>query len=478
MPAILSAFFVDHPPPRGRAFTLGWLVLIYLAGLLGFGLFFNWGLDMPLFHDWADINVPRLLFLRDAIQTGQLPLHISDPDAMHGGITRYLTIPDTFLSPQVLLLARFSPLRFNLINVWLLYSLGFAGMLALRRRLRLSLFTFTAAWLLFNFNGSILAHYAVGHLTWGGYFLYPWLFFWVLRFLDGERSLRWTWWGSLLLLAVWLQGSFHQYIWALLFLGLCAISLPGAFSPFLRTILWTLALSAVRVLPGALLLGNYTAHFGNGFYTLSSVWDVLARPGSQLGPYPVPQGLNSAGGWEFTTYTGLAAALALVFFGVYRGLLHREAPFRVLALPMAGMLVLSFSQFYAWLRLLPIPLLQGERVVTRMLEIILTFVLFLAVERFQRWIEARGDAPALAGGALLFLVITFSEVWLDIQAWRVANIRTLFPPANFFAHKWTVANQYDDRLYLGLAAAGLAVSLLGILVLTLAAWRKNHRPAL
>lgn len=73
----------------------------------------------------------------------------------------------------------------------LMYTIGFPGLLWLKRKFRLSDMTFAMLFMLFNFNGHILAHYAVGHATWGGYFLFPWFVIQVIRLLGGKRS--WTW---------------------------------------------------------------------------------------------------------------------------------------------------------------------------------------------------------------------------------------------------------------------------------------------
>ncbi len=471
-------FFLPHPPSNRRALAWGWIALVYLWGALWFGLFFDWGRDAPLYHDWADVNAPRLTFLRSAVQNGVFPLHISDPGAMHGNIVRYLTIPDTFISPQLVLLNRFSVLRFNLINVLLLYSSGFAGLLILRKRLRLSLFTFTTAAMLFFFNGNLLAHYSVGHLTWGGYFLFPWFIALMLQFLAGDRSWRWTFWLATLLFVIWLQGSFHQFIWLLLFLGLCALFIRGAFWAMQRAILAALLLSAFRLLPPFLLLGEYSAQFNNGYPGLSAIFASLINPGNQAGLYAVPLSFNTSGGWEFNTYIGLGAALVLLIFGVARGLAAPSAPFRPLAIPLAGMLLLSLNDSFTLLRHLPIPLVQGERVVTRILSLVLAFLIVLSAERFQRWCDEQGQPGVdlrVAAGGLLFFILSASEAWFNIQTWRVANLPNLFLPANFYPWKWFVANDPSDTFYLGLVFGGLALSILTFLALALAAFRPSRK---
>ena len=403
-----------------------------------------------------------------------MPLHLSDPSTVHGSTYRYLAVPDTYISPQAILLWRFSVTRFVFVDALLLSSAGFAGLLVLRRRLRLSLFAFTAAALLTNFNGNILAHYSIGHATWSGYFLFPWFIWLVLRLVAGDRSWRWTLACSGLLFIIWLQGSFHQYLWLLLFLAFAALFVRGAFWFCLRAGFFTLLASAFRLFPAALLSGKYSASFMTGFPTLASVWEALTRPGNQLNAFYFPIGLESASGWEFNTYIGLAAALALLFFGVYRGLLRGDSPFRPLALPLAGIFLLCLGPFYGWLRILPIPILQGERISSRIILVPLAFLIVIAMERLQRWLDDQRAEPAPRLGALFLLLVTVSELWLNIRAWRVSTSEQFSWWVYFDRHKWFVANRMDDTLYIGLVFGGLAVSLLTLAGLALAAWKERR----
>jgi hypothetical protein len=485
MNAFLGAFwdlFFTPAVPRSRRWAAWvWIALVYLLGAYWFGLFFEWGDHSLFFMDWADITGPRLTFLRDAIQTGQLPLHLSDPSATHGATYRYLSVPDTEISPQAILLLRVSVTRFNFFDVLILYTAGYAGLLALRKRLRLSLIVFTAVSLLYNFNGNILAHYSVGHTSWSGYFFFSWFVWLALRLIDGDRSWRWTFYTTALLFAIWLQGSFHHFVWLLFFLAFGALFIRGAFWFCLRAGTFALLASAFRLFPAALLVGKYNAEFITGFPTLYSVWDALTNPANQLNAFYFPAGIEGAGGWEFNTYIGLAAALALLYFGVYRGLVRRDSPFRSLALPLAGMFFLCFGEFYGWLRLLPIPLIQGERLSSRSILVLLVFLIVIAAERLQRWLDAASlDAartdPAPRIGTAIVVLITVSELWLNIQAWRIANAEKFSWWVYFDRHKWFVANQMDDTLYIGLVFGGLALTILTLAALAFAAWKENRPP--
>ena len=73
-----DAFFQPRSEKQNLALRNVFLILLYLFGIYIWGKMFSWG-RMPLdFFDWAAINVPRIDFIRDALQMGVLPLHFAD----------------------------------------------------------------------------------------------------------------------------------------------------------------------------------------------------------------------------------------------------------------------------------------------------------------------------------------------------------------------------------------------------------------
>ena len=138
----------------------------------------------------------------------------------------YLACPDTLLSPQALLLLFLEPGPFMLANVLFMYTLGWVGMLLIRRRYHLALVPFTALLLLFNFNGHITAHLAVGHSEWVGYFILPFFVLLVLILVDPEgdsatAKVGWGWTLSMaLVLSAWFCKARSTFSWwCLIFLG-------------------------------------------------------------------------------------------------------------------------------------------------------------------------------------------------------------------------------------------------------------------
>jgi hypothetical protein len=467
----------SKPNKKNLLITGLWIAGLYFTGIIIFGHFFNWGNFDLLYHDWAQITGPRLQALLSAIQGGQMPLHISDAETFHLITVRYLAVADSFFSPQYLLLAFLSLPVFSLVNVWLLYTIGFAGLLVLYRKLHLSAISFTVLFLLFNFNGMILAHYSVGHTNWGGYFLFPWFAWLVFRLLGGDHSWAWTTQTALLLFFIWLQGSYHQFVWLLVLLAGIALFNPRKSWIVLRTGMMTLLVCGFRLLPCILEYQKYQMSFLNGFPSLFSLWDNLVNL-----PDPVYTSFflrddmlgNSVGEWELTYFIGLLGALFLVYFGIYRGLLHSQSPFKRLLGPLGCILLLSLGQVIQITSITSIPLLGGERVSSRMFSVVLTFGLILGAERFQRWLDIFPNKLQALIGSLLGLGIISFDLMQDFSIWRISQ-RDMDFWIYFNPDKWYILNNYSDLTYIRLIWIGAALTVVSTLFLFFLSARENRR---
>jgi hypothetical protein len=474
----LQLFFKpDTKSSKERWITWGWLIGLYFTGLLLWGYFLHWGGINFYVRDWREISGPRLTILRDAVRSGQLPLHISDPATLGGITDRFLAIPDEILSPQVLLLRFMSIGRFVFVDVGLLYSIGFWGLLWIRRRFSLSCFTFTILFLLFNFNGHILGHYAVGHVTWGGYFLFPWFAILVIRLIEGERSWRWVAKTSILLFATFLQGSFHQYVWALLFLGFLALSNRKNFLPAFGAVVFSILVSMVRILPPALLVGSFDNQYFGGYRSIADIWTALVTiidPFLKTGGPLTNQVIST---WELTLFTGLIGALFLIYFGIYRWLKGDlgSIPYKELTLPVFGTFILSFDSIYRLVRLIPVPLLTGERVSSRIISLPFVFILILAAIQLQRWLDKpdRDNVP-IRLGALALLLIASHDLWENFTSWIPANIGDLIISPGFVSSHWFLIN-HADPVYITALEVGSLISLLSLLLVIVLALRSPRQ---
>ncbi|MEA4907778.1 MAG: hypothetical protein GYA17_07060 [Chloroflexi bacterium] len=475
---MLQSVYDPQTERRTAWFGWAWLSALYLAGIFLWGKFLNWGTIPFDFHDWAEITAPRVAFLRDAVIKGVLPLHMPDASALRGITDRFMSLPDMLLSPQILLMRFMEVGPFILVNTLIFYTLGVIGLLVLRRRFSLSLASFSVLFFLFNFNGHILGHYSVGHVTWAGYFLFPWLAELTFQLLDGDHSWGWVAKTSLLLFFMYLQGSYHQFIWSVLFLGLLAITTWKHFLPVFKTLVFSILLSMVRILPPVLLLSQFDDEFLGGYPTL---WDVLQSlvvvkfPNEAL---DVRSMLSVLGWWEYDLYLGLAGAAFLFYFGLYRWLKHRNEPlgYPQLLLPIFGIFLLSIGRIYRIVRLLPIPILSGERASIRMIILPVFFLLVLGAVELQKWLKEQPKPPSIplqiSGLGLLLLLV--HDLWQHFKAWQVTNAVMAFPVTPVDLSIKVVAN-HPDPPYIALISAGAAISLASLVVLLFLAWRERRQ---
>ena len=476
----MKQLFGLNLPHGTRWINWAWLVALYLAGVILWGHFLSWGRFPLTFLDWSEITGPRLAFLRDALWQGLPPFHLSSPLPLGGITDRFLAIPDQILSPQVILL-RFLPVgslgRFVTLNVLLLYSLGYAGLIWLMRKFSLSLVAFTILFLLFNFNGHILSHFAVGHATWGGYFLFPWLAILVFQLVEGERGWTWITKMALLMFAVFLQGSFHQFVWALIFLALLAVAKRGYFWTAAGGALFGVLLSLVRILPAASLVGKFNIKFFSGYPTLADLWQSLITiyPTGTLITSPLIT--RQLGSWEFSLYVGLAGAVFLLYFGVWRWLRDGvdHPGFQSLALPVLGLVVLSIGRIYNILRLAPIPLLEGERLASRIISLPFVFISIFAVIYFQdRLNQPHRNTTLVYTIISSAVIISLNDLWQNYRIWRVAAAARSFDVDMFDPRVWIVTN-HPDPPYLGFILVGAALSLVSLGVLLYFTWRSRRQ---
>jgi len=452
-----------------------WLVSLFASGLWLWGKFLNWG-QIPFdFHDWAEVNAPRMAFVRDAVLKGVLPLHMPDSSALRGITDRFMAIPDVILSPQVLLLRFLEVGPFILVNTLLFYALGTWGLLWFRRRFRLGLVPFSVLFFLFNFNGHILCHYSIGHITWAGYFLFPWIFVLVFKLLDGERGWAWSAKMAMLLFAIYIQGSFHHFVWVLLFLGLLAVTSWRTFWPVLKAGVFAVLLSTVRILPPVLLLNQFDDEFLGGYPTLVDILSsfvVIRFPAESL---EIRSMFSNLGWWEYSLYLGAAGTAFLFFFGIYRWLKTHDpaSGYPELLLPIAGVALLSLGRIYRLVRLVPIPLLSGERASIRMMILPVVILLVLAAAEFQSWLnERRIDWRAKAALLGLFVALVH-DLWQNLKAWQVSNAFTAFPTTPTDLAIKVIANHPDPQ-YTTIIAIGAGVSLAALVILLALVWQEKN----
>ena len=448
--------------PADASSSLGqrWLQRVWLAGLYGAGLlvwavFLDWGKIPFSVRDWTR-EWGFETVLRQAVTSGRLPLHIS---LAVQGTDRFLAIPETLVSPQILLLRLVDIGPFILLNALILFTAGFCGLLLLKRHLRLSTLVFSVLFVLFAFNGHITSQIAVGHAMWVGYFVLPFFFLLVFQLLDRATSRNWHLWMALALFGIVLQGAIHIYIWCLLFLGLLWLVAPHIRMPIFLAIVVSLLLGMFRFLPAGLAFPRGTFVFYPGYSSLAQLITglaILVTPGQAFS-------MNThLGWWEYDMYLGVLGLAFLMFFGLCRrpasgpASASNGSTLGVLFVPVTVVAVLSLGYFYKPIHALPIPLFGHERVPSRFLILPLLTLAILASISAQRWLNEH--SPRLAGRllALCALLVLAHDLSLHARAWRLEAVAQAYP-VNSIDLSLHIANR-PDPTYLGLLGLGMLVS--------------------
>jgi hypothetical protein len=477
----IGTLFAPEREARAPWLVRAWIGGLFLAGLVGWAYVLGWG-GAPLdFHDWTDINLPRLAFLQNALRAGEWPLHMAGTASLHDVTDRFLSLPDVITSPQSLLLLFMTVPQFVLVDVLLHFAAGFAGLLLLRRHFQWSLFAFALACLLFLFNGHILAHYSVGHFTWGAYFLFPFVALLLLRFIDGDASWRSVAQFAALMFYMVLAGGQHHMTWVLLLLAMLV--------PFCwRRAWWLVAvaaasglLSAVRLLPPALELGAFkkaglvadVIGYPSITHLLGSLAVLRRETPAYVEALPGNMWFFDSAFYEFNVYVG-GAGLAMLVAGLYHWLRDASPAYRQLVLPIAAMIAFSLGSVFRLIRVTSIPLLDGERYTSRMFSLPLLLMIVMAVTALDRRLKhagALGWHRVLASVALVFVAI---DIAASVRLWRVAVSSGLFRPTPFDISTAALANHVDPA-YTTAIVIGLAITVATAVVLGLLVVREGQR---
>jgi hypothetical protein len=311
-----------------------------------------------------------------------------------------------------------------------------------------------------------MAHYSVGHFTWASYFLFPLVFVLLFRFLDGEQGWRWVAAMAWLLFYMVLAGGWHQVTWVLILL---AMLIPFCW-PRKRWLVFagtaSVLLSAVRLLPPALELNAFRTAgitatvlgYPSTFDLLRSLVEVRREQLVAWGARPGLMVFYDVNYWEFDFYVGAVGIALIAVFGLYVWLKDQPPRYQPLIVPSMAFVALSMNVVFRLVRLLPIPVLQGERISSRMLSIPVVLFMIMAGVGIQRRLD---DSPLdgwlrwVALGVLALLAIDLSTnvlVWRVVESARLMGAGRLDEAAAAIAHR-------EDPTYMLVLGVGLAITL-------------------
>jgi hypothetical protein len=480
---LIGALFAPGHEARAPWLTRAWIGGVFLGVVVGWGYVLGWGSAPLNFHDWTDINVPRLMFLQNALRAGEWPLHMGSPDALHGVTDRFFALPDVITTPQSLLLLMLPVPAFVTVDTILHATLGLAGLLLLRRYLGWSLYTWTMVALLFIFNGHILAHYTVGHFTWGPYFLFPFVFLALFRFLDGDTGWRLLGGLALLMFYMVLAGGQHHMTWVFLFLIMLApVCGRRAWWPITAVVAAGL-LGAVRLLPPALELQS--------FRDAGLVADVIGYPsvshllGAMLllrreqpafsEALPGNLWFFDSAYFEFSAYVGVGGALVVAIFGGYQWLRGSPPRYWQLLVPTLAMIAMSIGTVYRLVRALGIPLFDSERYTARMFSLPVTLLIIIAGIYLDRFLRERVVSAWQRAVALIALAFVAIDIAANVRLSTVIVSAAMFGPGALHEAAAVVARRADP-LYTTVLTIGLVITMLTGAALLALGVRDRPRP--
>jgi len=461
-----------------------WIVTLYIVGAFFWGNFLNWTRTPLDFEDWGVINSPRLDFFADMFRDDKLPLHMVYPKMegqehpLHRLTDRYLAIPDVITTPQILLLKFLSINKFIYIDILINFTIATFGLLWFRQKYNLSLLAYGVLFLLFNFNGYIQSHYAIGHITWAGYFLFPLFIALLIQFVEGQQNWIWVSKLSFLLCYMVLAGSQHHFTWALIFLGVFALVCWDKIKWIIAAGFFAGLLSAVRLLPPILIISHVYDDGGNrlltGYPTIVEIFRslvILVQPSEQNF---VSSDVSWLRHWEFDIYIGLIGSIFIIYFGIFSWVKNakRYPALQKLFIPTLVVLILTIGHVYSLVRKLHIPLLDGERVPSRMIGLPLVVVILIAVIYFQNWLDEKHVTRFVVwalGFSVLFLI--GNDLWTHAEIWNLESMRAAFGPAELTLAGSSVGN-HPDQPYFMIIILGTLLSTLTGLFLLYRSWRE------
>jgi len=448
--------------------------LLFFVGIIFWMYFFDFGRTGLNFGDWDEINMPRLRFLQQAYQLGVFPWHMLYTAPLHGA-DRFFSLPDVITSPQILLLYFIKARYFVYFDVLLHYTIAFISILWIKKLLRLSLIATCFFFFLFGFNGYVIAHYSVGHFTWGSHFLFPLFFVMMIRFSQGVRGWRWVAATAFLMFYMVLAGGEHQFVWLLIFMGLMIPSHWNQAAWLVAAMVFAVLLSAVRLLPPVLELSRFTwassaspAGYPSIMTLLQSMTQLISpgRAYEPLFPYNYP---------ELNLYVGFLGFIFVFYFGLVKwiGRLSTSGEFSKFVIPVFGMIFLSLSNSYNLIKALSIPLFNGERVSSRMIDVPFVFVLIIAAYFFQKWLNEHKPSPAFYAAMASLLVLVVHDLWVNLNLWSLRNIALISKLSELDYSQMTLVGNHPDPVYMAVFFVGLAITLISIASLLLLVFRKG-----
>lgn len=477
----IQALFDHDVETRHPFFSAAWLILLYITGIYFWGVFFNWRQTPLNYHDWRTISLPRLDVVRDALMYGEFPLH-ARKSILHFVTDRFFTMPDVITAPQQIALYWMHVDTFAVFDLLVEFTIGTIGLYLFKRKYGISLFAFSVMYFLVSFNGYVQSHYSVGHITWGGYFLFPLLILLVTDYIDGQQSWLWVAKVGLLMFYMVLVGSQHHFVWSLIFLGSLGIVTWKKIWWIVSACFFAGMISAVRLLPPVLVIASIKStgmfEFRTGFPDIQDVFSSLIFVRSIDYHFPNLPAIwvNDTRYWEFNIYVGLAGTLIILCFGIIRWMadLRLKKRFSQLMLPTATILFLSIGENYKLMGFTSIPLFATERVASRMIALPLVVVMMISGFFLSEWLQGK---PSFLRYSLSFLglFLLAKDLFFHVNFWGVKTVsQSLVKGYGRVLIEGDSIINHSDPIYVTVLMIGAALTLVFSMLLFALVYREKY----
>ena len=341
---------------------------------------------------------------KEALLDGRLPYYLT---TTMQGTERYFANLQTPLMPYSPLLAPLSVNVFVTAHLSLVFAVGFAGLVRLRRFFDLAALPWLLLVILFTLNGHIVAHLSAGHLPWVAYYLMPWVFVAAVTLVSDERSGQVFAFGAAVFGGMILIGGWHVFMWSLLFVNVVTAVSSRPIATLAGLGVATVLLVAVRLFPGVVTFGGGTNTFMGGFDSVGAMLTSLVD---------VPPESSLFDKWELDTYVGYGG-VALICLGLVP---FAHKPWRRLnrmLWPSALLAVLAYRSVYG-MTLFRLPGFVSERVATRFLIVPVLWLIVVGTARFSVWWRRQTQTWTTAGTVWLASAFLWLQLMLRAHSWR------------------------------------------------------------
>ena len=176
---------------------------------------------------------------------------------------------------------------------------------------------------------------------------------------------------------------------------------------------------------------------------------------------------------DVTCYRLLSLAAVALGWGVYLWLRAAAPRYYLLAVPTFTMIALSLGSTYRVVRLLAIPMLDGERYTARLFSLPLSLLIVMAATAIDHTLRdplVAAKRRLVMLGALVFVAI---DTAASVRLWRVTVSSGLFGPAPFNPADAMMAN-HPDPPYVRIIQLGLTITIVTAVVLSVLVYRERR----